>query len=132
MSGELGYKNYRWLTENEILSLKTFGADKVRGYLLEVDLEYPSHLHKDHNDFPLAPESKTITHDMLSPYSQAAYETLYGKNKVFSCKKLVTTLEDKHNYICLGENLDFYVSQGLILKRIHRVLAFDKTTQIAE
>ena len=100
MTGELGYKNYRWLTEQEISNLKTFGTNSAIGYVLEVDLDYPTDLHKKHNDYPLAPESKIITHDMLSPFSKNAYKVLYGANKVYSCKKLVTTLEDKRNYIC--------------------------------
>ena len=28
--------------------------------MLEVDLEYPKHLHKSHNDYPLAPEKLAV------------------------------------------------------------------------
>ena len=36
--------------------------------MLEVDLEYPSELHKLHNDYPLVPEELEISQNMLSKY----------------------------------------------------------------
>lgn len=43
--------------------------DSRVGYTLEVDLEYPSQLHDDHNCYPLAPEHKIVQDEELSPYS---------------------------------------------------------------
>ena len=37
-------------------------------YFLEVDLEYPDDVHELHNDYPPAPETFTVTNDMLSKY----------------------------------------------------------------
>ena len=38
------------------------------GYLLEVNLEYPSELHELHNNYPLALEKLAVSNDMLSTY----------------------------------------------------------------
>ena len=46
---------------------KTILSDNKKGYILEVDLEYPEELHELHNDYPLAAEKMKVTKDMLSP-----------------------------------------------------------------
>ena len=38
-----------------------------KGWILEVDLEYPTYLHDAHNDYPLAPEKKVIRADVRIP-----------------------------------------------------------------
>ncbi|GFW59225.1 uncharacterized protein TNCV_2781561 [Trichonephila clavipes] len=59
MSKYLPLKDFVWsdndLTEQDILNLSD---ESDVGYILEVDLEYPSDLHDKHSDFPLAPENK--------------------------------------------------------------------------
>ena len=61
MSLSLPKKNFHWKrvmpTEEQIMKMK-WNAKK--GWILEVDLEYPAHLHDVHNDYPLAPEKKSI------------------------------------------------------------------------
>ena len=39
------------------LDVNSIGENSSIGYILEVDLEYSSELHKLHNDYPLAPKS---------------------------------------------------------------------------
>ena len=72
--------------------------------ILEVDLEYPEHLHDLHNDYPLAPERVTV-------------------NKV---EKLIPNLNDKKNYVIHHETLKLYLSLGLKLTKIHRGITFDE------
>ena len=58
--------------------------------ILEVDLEYPSSLHKLHNDHPLAAEKLKVTEEMLSRY----WVTIRKKYKISigHVKKLIPTL----------------------------------------
>ncbi len=57
MSQHLPYGGLRWLTDAEVeqLDICSVAEDADEGYILEVDLEYPSDLHDEHADYPLAP-----------------------------------------------------------------------------
>ena len=37
-------------------------------YILEVDLDYPEELHREHNSYPLAPERLVVQKDLMSDY----------------------------------------------------------------
>jgi hypothetical protein len=67
MSQHLPTGKFKWLSEDQISKLDVVNVpnDNAEGYILEVDLEYPSEIHDNHNDYPLAPEKLTITADML-------------------------------------------------------------------
>ena len=70
MSQPLPTDEFDWLTEEE---MATFNVDDIpddseEGYILEVDLSYPTALHDFHNDYPLAPEKMKISSEMLSSY----------------------------------------------------------------
>ena len=41
-------------------------------------------------------------------------------------EKLLLTLEDKKNYVVHDRNLQFYLKQGMKLKRVHMVLEFEQ------
>ena len=61
MSLPLPKSGFHWKrvmpTEEQIIKMK---PNSKKGWILEVDLEYPAHLHEAHNDYPLAPEKKVI------------------------------------------------------------------------
>ena len=50
MSQPLPYSGIKWKEPKD----GKFHFEKGKGFMLEVDLEYPKHLHKSHNDYPLA------------------------------------------------------------------------------
>jgi len=43
--------------EGQIMKI---GPNAKKGWILEVDLEYPEQLHDSHNDYPLAPENRVM------------------------------------------------------------------------
>ena len=71
MSEALPTGNFTFLAENEVASFDINNTAKSNdyGYILEVDLKYPEHLHDSHSDYLLAAEKLRITNEMLSAYS---------------------------------------------------------------
>ncbi|KAL9982399.1 hypothetical protein ACROYT_G004435 [Oculina patagonica] len=125
MSKPLPKSGFRWKmvmpTEKEIMTKKEFAK---AGWILEVDLEYPKELHDAQNSYPLAPEKKKINKEMFSPYQKKIIKNL--DLKLPESEKLVLTLEDKSNYVVHYRNLQFYLKQGMKLKKVHRVLEFEQ------
>ena len=93
---------------------------RLIGYLLEVDHEYSDELHELHNDYPLAPEKLAISSDMLSKYCKTIADKY--EIKVGDVKKLIPNLGNKTNYVVHYRNLQLYLSLGMKLTKIHRVL----------
>jgi len=121
LQGPLPISGFRWLLPTEIEEFDlSQDPDGKSFYLLEVDLEYPSSLHDEHNCYPLAVEKRAVLTEELSPYNLHFLEKNDGKHS--TVEKLIPDLNDKSNYVCSLKNLQFFLSHGLILKKIHKVL----------
>jgi len=108
-------------TEEQIMKLK---ENSRIGWILEVDLEYPKELHESYNSYPLAPEKKAIGVEQMSKYQKRMMDDL-GLDFPKSEKRVVT-LEDKSKYVVHYKNLQFYLRQGIRLKKVHRIIEFDE------
>eukprot|EP00438_Fugacium_kawagutii_P007257 Skav211577 [mRNA] locus=scaffold2228:403820:405304:+ [translate_table: standard] len=136
MIQKLPYKNLKWddkITEMDIVNYKNGGI----GYILEVDLEYPKELHDLHNDYPLAPEVMNVKADMLSDKQVEIFKLvntsqkdkekgIVREPKDEKTKKLILNLNDKDKYVVHIRTLQFYLKQGLKLKKIHRAIRFEQ------
>ena len=117
--------DFQWMTCEE---LENFSMDMVteygsEGYIFEVTLDYPKHLHLDHSSYPLAPHQMEITDAHLSDYARAALRDLQHKTK-YSAKKLTSTFLRREKYVCHGLNLKLYLELGMELVEIHRGVKF--------
>ena len=127
MSQYLPTGNFKWLSQKRIkkTNLGKYTENSDKGLILEVDLEYPQELHNLHNDFPLGPEKIKVDKNMLSDYcKQIADKFNISSGHVH---KLIPTLNNKEKYVLHYRNLQLYLSLGLKLKKIHRVLQFDQS-----
>ncbi|XP_065639641.1 uncharacterized protein LOC136072363 [Hydra vulgaris] len=104
MNKPLPTHGFKWMNEEELKNWKSISC------ILEVDLEYPEHLHDLHNDYPLAPE----------------------RLKIDKVEKLVTNLNHKKNYIIHYENLKLYERFGMKLTKIHRVIKFKESAWLSK
>ena len=95
--------------------------DDYCGYIVEVDLKYPHHLHDLHSDYPLAPENMSITRDLLSEHQLELHKHYYnGKEaKDEKTKKLVLNVMDKKNYVVHIKTLQYYLNKGMVLEKVH-------------
>ena len=104
MSQPLPTHGFKWvdnITKEKVLDILEQGG---LGYIFDVDLEYPKHLWKLHNDYPLAPEPI----------------------KVDGVEKLISHFKPKKNYVIHYKNLKQYLNMGLELKAVHRAISFEQ------
>ena len=127
MSQSLPTGNFKWLTPKQIenINLGKYTDDSKKGLILEVDFEYPQELHDLHNDYPLGPEKVKVTQDMLSDYCKKIADKFNISSGLVH--KLIPTLNDKEKYVLHYRNLQLYLSLGLKLKKVHRVLEFEQS-----
>ncbi|XP_047985628.1 uncharacterized protein LOC125226449 [Leguminivora glycinivorella] len=106
MRQKLPVSDFEFLTLDRVrnFDILTIPENGEHGYILEVDMSYPDHLHDLHADLPFAPER------FVPPG---------GKSE-----KLIANLYDKYNYIIHFVHLKECLKNGLVLQKIHRILRF--------
>ena len=106
MSQKLPTHGFKWMDINISSVLKLLEKKDTKiGYIFEVDLEYPKSLWEEHNDYPLAPE----------------------RIKIDNVDKLISSLLPKTHYVLHYKNLKQYLEEGMILKKVHRVIKFNQS-----
>ena len=119
---------FKWLKSVDNFDVNSISEKSPTGHILEVDLKYPDELHALHNDYPLAPEKLAIPYDMLSDYCKKIADEY--EIKVGDVKKLIPNLGNKTNYVVHYRNLQLYLSLGMKLTKIHKMLKFKQSDWI--
>ena len=110
MSQNLPTHGFKWMKDitvekvDEILDKINFSMSNhgKKGYIFEVDLEYPENLWETHNDYPLAPEKMIVN----------------------SVEKLICHFKPRKNYVVHYRNLRQYLEMGMKITAVHRGISF--------
>ena len=104
MSEKLPTNGFKWIDNNEINEdfIKNYNENGTKGYIFEVDVEYPKRLHELHSDLLFLSE----------------------RMEVNKCKKLVCNLFNKEKYVAHINTLKQALNRGLKLEKIHRIIEF--------
>ena len=83
---------------------KKYDEVSDKGYILEVDVEYPKNIRSLHSDLPF----------------------LADRMEINKCIKLVCNFYDKKEHVVHIRGLKQALNYGLILKKVHRVIEFNQ------
>jgi uncharacterized protein YeeX (DUF496 family) len=124
MSMKVPKSSFRFLQDHEIDSfdINNIDVDGDLGWVVECDLHIPDSLHDYFNNFPPIATHYKPSFDELSESNKS-----YIKKTGFSYRptqKLIPNLYDKKEYVTHIKNLKFYLSLGVQLKKVHRIIQF--------
>ena len=100
----IGFKWIKKLSKFDEDFIKDYNENGNKGYIFEVDAEYPKKFFNLLSDLPF----------------------LVERNKIYECNKLVCNIHDKDNYVAHIRPLKEALNHGLILKKVHRVIQFNQ------
>ena len=112
MTEKLPVRGFKWMEDISKIDedfVKVYNKNDNKGYILDVDVDYPSKLQDLHSDLPFLPERKVINNT-----------------------KLVCNLNDKKNYIVHINVLKQALDHGLKLRKIHRIIEFEQESWLKE
>ena len=113
MTEKLPVRGFRWMDDISKIDqdfVKVYNKNDNKGYILDVDVDYPNKLQNLHSDLPFLPQRMVIN----------------------NTKKLVCNLNDKKNYIVHINVLKQALDHGLKLRKVHRVIEFDQEAWLKE
>ena len=103
-----GFKWMKNLTVQGVIDILDKNRNPLvkKGYIFEVDLEYPKELWKSHNNCPLAPQ----------------------RVKVDGVEKLICHFKPRLNYVVHFVNLRQYLEMGMVLTAVHKGISFNQSS----
>ena len=113
MTEKLPVRRFRWMGDISRMDedfVRGYDKNDNKGYILEVDVDYPDKLQNLHSDLPFLPERMAIN----------------------NTKKLVCNLHDKKNYVVHINVLKQALDHWLKLRKVNRVIEFDQEAWLKE
>ena len=107
LSQRLVINGFQWmeqLSEFDECFIKNYDENNDKGYILDVDVEYPKNL---------------LIFIVI-------YHFYLKERKLEKCKKLVGNIHNKENYVVHIRALKQALNHGLILKKVHKVIQFNQ------
>lgn len=124
MSDKLPYKNFNWEEhENQDIDYYLEKCNEEVGMVFKVDLESDLQTKYKLRKFPPMPISRVIDEEEISDYSRDFLKQ--HNNKLGKVKKLILDLHDKKEYIVHYDILQYYISLGIKVTKIHSIISFN-------
>ena len=106
-----GFKWMKNITKEKVMDILDKANHSMsnrgrKGYIFEVDLEYPKKLWETHNDYPLAPEKMIVN----------------------GVEKLICHFKPRKNYVVHYRNLRQYLELGMRITAVHRGISFNQSS----
>ncbi|CAG8754662.1 2294_t:CDS:2, partial [Cetraspora pellucida] len=106
----------------DIPDIQSIAPDADIGYMLEIDLEAPIHLHDFFADYPLAPEKQIVPENWISPYNEKLVKDKdVGGGKYIVGEKLLQTLVTKiHSTLKFRQSswMKDYIEENICKRKI--------------
>ena len=109
MSQKVPVSNFEWIKDTSQFNedfIKNYNKESDKGYFLEVNVQNLEKLHELHHYLPSLPEKMNI-------------------EKV---EKFVANLHDKSEYVICMRNLKQALNNGLVFKKVYRVIKFNQNS----
>ena len=131
MVKKLPLNRFKWSDPKKYTS--EFIKNHDKGYLLEVDIEYPKHVHKAHENLAFLPERKKPLDKSYK--NEVSDDVKKAHNKVFKQfnithepeNKSIATMQDKEKYVVNISTLKQVLEHVLILTKVHRVIGYNQS-----
>ena len=113
MTEKLPVRGFGWMEDISEIDedfVKVYNKNDNKGYMLDVDVDYPSKLQNLYSDLPFLPERMVIN----------------------NTKKSVCNLNDKKNYMVHINVIKQALDHGLKLRKVHRIIEFEQEAWLKE
>ena len=128
-----GYNKWANVEELDSDFIKNYDVNSDKGYLLEVDVEYPKELYSSHRDFPFLGEKGSKLHEefeyKVSKEVEKAHKKVYNTFKITHEPehKLIAATQSKNKYVVCISILKQALNHGFKLQKEHRVIEFNQS-----